>query len=400
MLTDQKVKALKPKEKQYKVSDEKGLYLLIKPNGGKYWRFRYRFFNKDKALAIGVYPDTTLKKARLIRDDAKKLLLDGVDPVQNKKDQKAKKQDSNFHDLALAWMDTKRDWSKSTKKDTLSRFNNHVFPFIGNQSIQDITRHAIINIIDRLKTKKIHSTTIAKIHRHIVNVYKYAIASGVCERNLALDLQPLLPQGDEIKHRKALTQEEIPLFLNKLESYGGSFEVIIALKLLILTASRPGEVQKAVWEDFDLENSVWIRPSERMKMKKEHPTPLPNQAVNILVDLHKVTGNRKYLFPNQRDPLSYMSENTLNQAIKKRMGFDATAHGMRSVFSTLANKFGYNPDAIEMHLAHIEKNAVRRAYNRTKYWDERVLMAQQWADYLDNLKAGNNVVIGNFKKTS
>jgi len=399
MLTDQKVKALKPKEKQYKFSDEKGLYLLIKPNGGKYWRLKYRLSGKEKTLAIGVYPDVSLKNARLARDEAKKLIQSGIDPTRHKRERVLKQTDTDFKKLGLSWADNRKDLAENTKGDILSRFNNHIFPFIGAVPIADISRESLINIIDRLNTKKIHTKTISKIHGQIINVYKHAIAAGLCERNLAMDIKPLLPKGDQTQHRKALSTNEVPLFLTKLDSYGGTFETVTALKLLILTAARPGEVQKAVWSDFDLDKAVWIRPSERMKMKKEHPTPLSTQAIAILKKLHTVTGRRTHLFPNQRNPKTYFSKNTLNQAISKRMGFDATAHGMRTVFSSLANEFGYNPDAIEVQLAHLEKNSVRRAYNRTKYWNERVILAQQWADYLDSLKAGSNVVVGNFKRT-
>lgn len=392
-LTDIKVKTAKPKDKDYKLSDEKGLFLLIKKTGAKYWRLKYRYNGKEKSLAIGVYPAVTLKSARLKRDEAKKLLLDGIDPSEHKKQQSyTLKSDCQFEALAFDWMATKKDWAEQTKKDRVGAFKNHIFPFIGSTPIDEVTRQQLINIIDRLKVSGKHSRTMGEIHGSIVSVYGYAVAKGLCERNLAQDIKPLLPKGDKVEHRKALDRKDIPRFLIQLDNYGGAFSTVCALKLLTLTAARPGEVFKAVWIDFDLENAVWIRPSERMKARKEHPTPLCKQAIEILNNLHRVTGNREYLFPNERNPKSHMSENTLNQAISRRMGFNATAHGMRSVFSSLANEFGFNPDAIEMQLAHMEKNEVRRAYNRTKYWDERVVMAQQWADYLDSLKSGGNVI--------
>jgi len=392
-LTDPKIKTSKPKEKDYKLADEKGLFLLIKKTGAKYWRLKYRYNGKEKLLAFGVYPDVSLKDARSKRDEAKKLLQDGIDPSEHKKQQSyILNSGSKFEELAIDWMNNKKDWAEQTRNDRAGAFKNHIFPFIGHVPIDQITRQQLINILERLKESGKHSKTIGEIHGGVVSVYKYAIAKGVCERNLADDIKPLLPKGDKTEHRKALAREEIPLFLRQLDNYGGSFATVCALKLLLLTAARPGEVFKAVWTDFDLDNAVWIRPSERMKARKEHPTPLQRQAVEILKSLHRVTGGRVHVFPNQNDPKNHMSENTLNQAISKRMGFDATAHGMRSVFSSLANEFGFNPDAIEMQLAHMEKNEVRRAYNRTKYWDERVEMAQQWADYLDSLRSGANVI--------
>lgn len=392
-LTDAKIKTISPKDKDFKLSDEKGLFLLIKKTGAKYWRLKYRYNGKEKSLSIGVYPEVSLKNARLQRDSAKKLLLEGIDPNAHKKQQSyILKNGTQFEELAINWMATKKDWAEQTRKDRNGTFKNHIFPFIGNTPIDQVTREQLIGIVERLTVSGKHSKTIGEVHGGVVSVYKYAIAKGICDRNLAEDIKPLLPKGDKVKHRPALKREDIPLFLKQLDSYGGSFSTVCGLRLLILTAARPGEVFKAVWSDFDLDNAVWIRPSERMKMRKEHPTPLCKQALEVLNSLHRVTGNREYLFPNERNPKSHMSENTLNQAIKRRMGFDATAHGMRAVFSTLANEFGYNPDAIEMQLAHIEKSEVRRAYNRTKYWDERVVMAQQWADYLDSLKAGGIVV--------
>ena len=241
-------------------------------------------------------------------------------------------------------------------------------------------------LVDRLKASGKHSKTIGEIIGGVVSVYQYGIAMGICERNLAQDIKPLLPKGDKVKHRAALDRKDIPLFLNQLDNYGGSFSTVCALKLLILTAARPGEVFGAVWSDFDLDNAVWIRPSERMKARKEHPTPLCKQALKMLKNLYRVTGNREYLFPNERRPTAHMSENTLNQAINRRMGFNATAHGMRSVFSTLMNEEDFNPDAIDVHLSHTKDSTVRRAYNRSPYWNERLIITQKWADYLDNLK--------------
>ncbi len=392
-LTDIKIKSLTPKGKDFKAADGKGLYLLVKKTGAKYWRLKYRFNGKEKVFACGIYPETSLKKARLKTDDAKRLLMDGIDPNEDKK-QKSYIANSNyqFKALALEWMSTKKDWAKQTRADRAGAFKNHIFPFIGSTPINEITKLQLINIVDRLKLDGKHSKTIGEIIGGVSSVFKYAIAMGACERNLAQDIKPLLPTGDKVTHRAALDRKDIPLFLNQLDNYGGSFSTVCALKLLILTAARPGEVFGAVWSDFDLDNAVWLRPSERMKARKEHPTPLCKQALKMLTNLHRVTGNRQHLFPNERRPTAHMSENTLNQAINRRMGFNATAHGMRSVFSSLANEFGFNPDAIEMQLAHVEKNEVRRAYNRSQYWEERVVMAQQWADYLDGLKAGTNVI--------
>jgi len=394
MLTDRKIKQLKPKEKPYKVTDERGLVILVHPNGRKYWRLQYRFNKKQKSYAIGVYPDISLKSARLQRDEARLLISKGIDPVENRKQKTAKTAGQySFESLAAEWMSSNRGWSENYRKDVKQRLNSHVIPLIGNKNINEIKRDDLIQIIERIKQLQLHSDTIKKIFRHTASVMNYAIAHGSCERNLVNDILPLLPSGDPVKHRVALKKEELPLFLRKLENYGGRYETIVALKLLIWTAARPGEVQQAMWQDFDLENASWTIPAERIKMRREHTFPLPHQAINALKQLQGVTGYHQYLFPvqsNRRSKNGYMSENTMKKAIKA-MGFDADAHGMRSTFSTLMNESGFNPDAIEAQMAHKVGGQIRNIYNRAQYLDERREIIQAWADYLDNLKNGVNI---------
>ncbi len=389
MLTDRKIKQLKPKDKPYKVTDERGLVILVHPNGSKYWRLQYRFNKKQKSYAIGVYPDISLKSARLQCDEARLLISKGIDPVENRKQKNAKTAGQlSFESLAAGWMNSNRGWSENYRKDVRQRLNSHVIPLIGNKNINEIKRDDLIQIIERVKRLQLHSDTIKKIFRHTASVMNYAIAHGSCERNLVNDILPLLPSGDAVKHRVALKKEELPLFLRKLENYGGRFETIVALKLLIWTAARPGEVQQAMWQDFDLENASWTIPAERIKMRRDHTFPLPHQAITVLKQLQGITGHRQYLFPvqsNRRSKNGYMSENTLKKAIKN-MGFDADAHGMRSTFSTLMNESGFNPDAIEAQMAHKVGGQIRNIYNRAQYLDERREIIQTWADYLDDLK--------------
>ncbi len=394
MLTDRKIKQLKPKDKPYKVTDERGLVILVHPNGRKYWRLQYRFNKKQKSYAIGVYPDISLKSARLQRDEARLLISKGIDPVENRKQKTAKTAGQHsFESLAAEWMSSNRGWSENYRKDVKQRLNCHVIPLIGNKNINEIKRDDLIQITERVKRLQLHSDTIKKIFRHTASVMNYAIAHGSCERNLVNDILPLLPSGDPVKHRVALKKEELPLFLHKLENYGGRYETIVALKLLIWTAARPGEVQQAMWQDFDLENANWTIPAERIKMRREHTFPLPHQAINALKQLQGVTGYHQYLFPvqsNRRSKNGYMSENTMKKAIKV-MGFNADAHGMRSTFSTLMNESGFNPDAIEAQMAHKVGGQIRNIYNRAQYLDERREIIQAWADYLDDLKNGVNI---------
>jgi len=399
-LTDTKIKNAKPKDKDYKIYDERGLYLQIAKSGGKLWRFRYTLDSKEKLLALGSYPEISLKAAREKADEARQLVANHKDPMTAKRQaaRSIEKTYYAFENVAERWMTKNGDWSDSYRFDTKQRLINHVYPVIGETHINEIEREDLIRCFRRMEAKKLHSGTVRKIYQHTRAIFKYGIAEGACDRCLPEDIEPLLPKGDPVEHQKALDNADIGLFLQKLDAYGGQVETVIALKLLMVTAVRPRNVFEAVWEDFDLENGVWEIPSFRMKMKKLHVVPLPKQIITELKTLHLISGNRKYLFPSQLDPGNgHMSENTLNQAIKKRMGFDATAHGMRSVFSTLANESGFNPDAVEVQLAHID-NTVRGAYMRSKFWEERKVMMQAWADYLDTLKSG--IEEANFKAIS
>ncbi len=236
----------------------------------------------------------------------------------------------------------------------------------------------------------LHSATIKKIFQHTAKVMEHAIAKGACDRNLVNDIKPLLPKGDPTQHRVPFEKEEIPLFLRKLENYGGRYETIIALKLLTWTAARPGEVQKAMWKEIDLDTANWLVPDEKMKMGRDQTFPLPRQAVEALTHLKGITGYHPYLFPvqsNRRSKNGYMSENTLNLAIK-RMGFKADAHGVRTTFSTLMNEMCYDPIAIEAQLSHQIGNQITTIYNRAGYLGARRGLMQTWADYLDKLKNG------------
>jgi len=392
MLNNTKLKALKPKSKQYAMADGGSLYIVVKPSGKKVWWLRYRYAGKEKTWTIGEYPAISLAAARKQRDRGKAWLAENKDPSTEARKERQAITGTTFKILATQWMETKRDWSPGVAKDKKSRFDNHIFPFIGDKIINDINKEDLVRIINRLVDRKLHSKTIGKIFGQIINVYNFSIAKGLADRNIASDLKSTLPTGDEETQRKALSKEDIPVFLNKLDAYGGRFETVVALKLLTLTGARPGEVRTALWAEFDLTNGLWSRELRRMKMKRPHVFILSRQVIELLTDLKKVNGHKKQLFPGMVNPDGFISENTLTQAIKKRMGFDATAHGMRAVFSTHANEMGFNIDAIETQLSHKSGDKVRAAYNRAQYLDERRKMMQAWADYLDGLKRGADVI--------
>ncbi|MCK5663672.1 MAG: integrase arm-type DNA-binding domain-containing protein, partial [Thiotrichaceae bacterium] len=347
MLTDQKIKALKPKEKQYKVSDEKGLYLLIKPNAGKYWRLKYRLSGKEKNLAIGVYPDVSLKNARLARDEAKKLIHLGIDPTQDKQEQKLKRlelSNNSYEVVVREWIEKKRtEWSKEHSEKVLRSFEQDVFPSLGRKPINEITPPILL-----LALRKIESRGALEVAQRALQrcgaVFAYGIAAGICERNPANDLKGALTTPKK-ENYKALSKKELPAFLSDLEKYEGHITTQLGLKLLIHTFVRTNELRGAKWGEFDFDAKQWIIPGDRMKMKAEHIVPLSKQAVEILEQLKLINGRYDFVLPGIKDPKKTISANTLIYAIY-RMGYHsrATAHGFRATASTILNEMGYNHD--------------------------------------------------------
>jgi len=402
MLTDQKIRALKPKEKQYKVSDEKGLYLLVKPNAGKYWRLKYRFSGKEKSLAIGVYPTVSLKQARLARDDAKKLIQSGLDPVQDKQEQKLKRlelSNNSYEVVAREWIEKKRtEWSKVHSKKVLRSFEQDIFPPLGRKPINEITPSILL-----LALRKIESRGALEVAQRALqrcgSVFSYGIASGICVRNPANDLKGALTTPKK-ENYKALSKKELPAFLSDLEKYDGQITVKLGLQLLIHTFVRTKELRGAVWSEFDFDAKQWIIPADRMKMKAEHIVPLSKQVIETLELLKQLNGRYEYVLAGINNPQKTISNNTLLYAIY-RMGYHnrATAHGFRATASTILNEMGYNHDAIERQLAHAESNKVRAAYNRAEYLPERTIIMQDCSNLIESMTSGNNVVIGDFKRT-
>lgn len=389
MLSDTAIKTAKAKDKPYKLYDEKGMFVLITPTGSKYFRLKYRFENKEKNLALGAYPETSLKNAREKRDEARIQIISGIDPSQSKKETKqlaVEKQQNTFKLVFFRWLSVNQSWGDKYREDVAARAKNHILPFIGEIVIEEITRNELISIIERLKLKNMHSKSVSKLHSYISNTFRHAIAEGICTRNIAEDVKPLLPTNSTVKHRAALRKDQLPEFLKKLEAYGGRYETIIALKLLIWTGTRPQETFAAKWEEFDLDKGLWTIPIHRMKKRRIHTITLQTQAIKALRELNKISGHSFYLFPNQQTPNTHMSENTLNIAIQKGLGFDCTAHGMRSTFSTIMNENGgHRAKVIEVSLAHVD-SSVKGIYDRGDYLPERRILMQDWADYLDSLK--------------
>lgn len=394
-LTDPAIRKAKGREKQYKLADAAGLYLLVKPDGSKYWRLKYRHSGKEKLLAIGVYPQVTLAAAREARDGAKALLKQGLDPVVTRRQVRyaaAVATRNTFELVARDWIDKQRlRWVPDHAERVLQSLEADVFPDIGSRPMSEITAPELLLTLRKIE-KRGALETAQRILQRCGSAFRYGIASGICLNNPAADLRGAL-QAPSRSNYAALSAADLPEFLTELGAYDGRPETILALRLLLLTWARSGELRAAQWPEFDLKQAEWRIPAERMKMRTPHLVPLSRQAITALKALQKITGSQDYLFPAVSSPTKCMSENTMLYAIY-RMGYHsrATGHGFRATASTIMNEMGWNADAIERQLAHKERNKVRAAYHRSEYLPERRKMMQAWADYLDALAAGGEVV--------
>lgn len=396
-LSEVKVRTAKQSEKPYKLYDGGGLYLLVTPSGGKLWHFKYRAEGKEKKLTFGSYPDVPLTVAREKRDDARRLLAGGMDPAEVKKAQQVVDEIKRltFSEVALEWHTNKKsEWSESHAKKLLRRLELDVFPYIGNKPIADIRTPELATILERVAIRTLETAHRLKIACDMV--FRYAVLKGKCEQNPASSLRGLLPSVKP-KHMSAPTDpKQVAELLKAIDVYSGAFVTKCALRLAPLLFARPGELRKAEWAEFSLdvpEGAIpeWNIPGSKMKMKKPHLVPLSMQAVEILNQLRKVTGDGKYVFVGHRSPDRCMSENTVNQALRS-LGFtgeEIVGHGFRAMARTMLHEIlKFSPDAIEAQLAHAVPDRLGAAYNRTQHIEERKAMMQAWADYLDTLKAG------------
>ncbi|HHY2913521.1 TPA: tyrosine-type recombinase/integrase [Enterobacter hormaechei subsp. steigerwaltii] len=393
-LNARQVDAAKPREKAYKLADGAGLYLEIVPSGSRYWRMKYRFNGKEKRIAFGVYPAVSLAQARALRDEAKKKLAEGIDPSFAKKEEKLVRDvqlNNTFQAVALEWHGTKVSrWSEGYASDIIEAFNKDIFPYIGQQPVNDIKPLVLLNVLRRMESRGATEKA-KKVRQRCSEVFRYAIVTGRAEYNPAADLTSAM-SGHESKHYPFLTVEELPDFFKALSSYTGSPLVVLAARLLILTGVRTGELRGAFWSEFDLEKSVWEIPAERMKMKRPHLVPLSTQALEIVQQLKVMSGQYPLVFPGRNDPRKTMSEASINQVFK-RIGYagKVTGHGFRHTMSTILHEEGFNTAWIETQLAHVDKNAIRGTYNHALYLEGRREMMQWYADYIDNI--GKNKLI-------
>jgi integrase len=395
-LTDAKLRTLTDPGKHF---DGAGLYLELTAAGGRYWRMKYRHGGKEKRLAFGVYPAVSLKAARDAATEARKVLAAGDDPGALRKAAKAQTAHENATTLeAVAgdWLAHQSGrWAAVTADRVRASLEGHIFPALGARPLASIRPGEVMAAI---KTVEASGATdqASRVLQRVKAIYRWAVTHERIESNPMLDLVPseiLKPR--QVKHRAALSDRELPEFLRKLEAYEGDPNTVRALRLLMLTATRPGEVRGARWAEFDLGAALWIIPPERMKMRTEHRVPLSRQALEVLNAMQALSASDGeatgggLVFPSPFYPGKSLSENTFNSAMA-RMGYkgSATAHGFRALFSTVANECGWNPDVIERQLAHAERNGVRAAYHRSTYMQDREKLLQWWADYLDGRKAG------------
>ncbi|HEX7857376.1 MAG TPA: integrase arm-type DNA-binding domain-containing protein [Sphingobium sp.] len=405
-LTVTAINAAKPKDKPYKLTDGLGLYLLITDKGGRLWRLNYSFLGKQKTLALGSYPDVSLAKARERRSVAREALAEGLDPaeVRKAKAREAKaKSEETFKIIGEEWVERLVLQGRAKKTVEKNRWMLEMaYPFIGDRPIADLTAPELLEVLRSVEVRGKYETA-NRLRSTFGTVFRYAIATGRAQRDVAYDLRGALITPKTV-HRAAIVEpKELGALLRAVEGHMGQEPVRIALQMLPHVFVRPGEMRMAEWIEFDTEVAVWTIPESKTKMRRPHKVPLSKQVLALLEELRPMTGGGLYLFPSIRSATRPITDNTLNAALR-RLGYDkteVTAHGFRATASTLLNEMGkWHPDAIERQLAHVEGNDVRRAYARGTHWDERVKMMQHWSNYLDGLRAGGKVLKGNFRRAT
>lgn len=383
-LTDITLREAKPKEKAYKLPDAQGLYLWVAPTGLKSWRMKYRFHGKEKILTIGKYPQTSLKKARDARADAKALLSEGIDPSAHKQALKHSDNDQSallFKDAAKRWheLNTPR-WSPRYALKVWQMTDKRLVKELGNKPLKDITSADTLKVLRLMENEGIGETT-RKVKNYLAGIFAYAIAEGHIENNPVTGITPALKSVPPATHQRSLPFHMMGDFIQAIDNDDGHPVVKLGLKLLLLTMTRTGEVRFATWDEIDFEKRQWLIPAQRMKMRADHLIPLSDQAIDVLKSLKALTSHTRFIVRSPNTIDKPLSENAFLVLIK-RIGFKeyTTAHGLRATASTVLNESGFRPEVIEKQLAHEERNQVRKAYNRADYLEERREMLQWWAN--------------------
>ncbi|HCI9775504.1 TPA: tyrosine-type recombinase/integrase [Klebsiella pneumoniae] len=398
-LTDIKVRTAKPTDKQYKLTDGSGMHLLVHPNGSKYWRLQYRFGGKQKMLALGVYPDVSLADARARRDEARKLLANGIDPGDKKKNDKVEQEEARtFEQLAIEWHATNKKWSEEHSRRVLKSLEDNLFPAIGKRNIAELKTRDLLAPIKAVEMSG-RLDVASRLQQRTTAIMRYAVQSGLLDYNPAQEMVGAVASSNR-QHRPALELKRTPELLQRIDSYTGRPLTRFAVELTLLVFIRSSELRFARWSEIDFETSMWTIPAEReaiegvkhsqrgSKMRTPHLVPLSRQALAILKQVHKLSGDRDFVFIGDHDHRKPMSENTVNKALRV-MGYDTKVevcgHGFRTMAcSSLIESGLWSRDAVERQMSHMERNSVRAAYiHKAEHLDERRLMLQWWADFLD-----------------
>lgn len=396
-LTDTSIRKAKPADKPFRLFDGGGLYLEVAPSGGKLWRLKYRFSEKEKRLSFGTYPAVSLASARKRRDQAREQLAQEIDPGLYRKVQKAatlERAANSFEVVAREWFSKhSANWAETHASKIIDRLEKDVFPWVGGRPIAEITAPEVLTVLRRIEGRGALDTA-HRAHQNCGQVFRYAIATGRATRDPAADLRGALAPAKH-KHFASITEPaKVGELLRAIDAFQGTFVVQCALRLAPLLFVRPGELRKATWDGFDLDKAEWRY--SVTKTKTDHIVPLSSQALKILRDLHQLTGHRQHVFPGGRDPKKPMSEAAVNAALR-RMGYDTrteiTGHGFRAMARTILEEhLGVRPEIVEQQLAHSVRDPLGRAYNRTTHLVERTKMMQAWADYLEGLAKGADII--------
>ncbi|XTZ37890.1 tyrosine-type recombinase/integrase [Salmonella enterica] len=398
-LTDIKVRTAKPTDKQYKLTDGNGMHLLVHPNGSRYWRLQYRFGGKQKMLALGVYPEVSLADARARRDEARKLLANSIDPGDKKKNDKVEQEEARaFEQLAIEWHATNKKWSEEHSRRVLKSLEDNLFPAIGKRNITDLKTRDLLAPIKAVELSG-RLEVASRLQQRTTAIMRYAVQSGLLDYNPAQEMVGAVASSNR-QHRPALELKRITELLLRIDNYTGRPLTRLAVELTLLVFIRSSELRFARWSEIDFETSMWTIPAEReaiegvkhsqrgSKMRTPHLVPLSRQALAILKQVHKLSGDRDFVFIGDHDHRKPMSENTVNKALRV-MGYDTKVevcgHGFRTMAcSSLIESGLWSRDAVERQMSHMERNSVRAAYiHKAEHLDERRLMLQWWADFLD-----------------
>ena len=396
LLKDLQIRNAKPLEQDYRMQDGEGLYILIRPNGSKLWRYNYSFENKKYVYPFGKYPDISLEKARILHQEAIKLKIDGINPVEQKRKVKLEKKQKSvttFKSIAEEWLIKKtRESSVGYSKEIKSRIERNLYPLLGERDIREIKKS---DVASALKIIDIRSPELAgRCLNYTQNIFEYAEDLGIIEFSViaSLSASKFLTKYESTNYAHIQDEQRLKELLIAIDSYSGEYVVRQLLRLLPLVALRPSEAREAKWNEIDFEKRLWVIPKERMKMRSEHIVPLSAQAVNILQEIYPFTKNSEYIFQSPRDRMAPLSNNSINKALQI-LGFksEQTGHGFRHIFSTTAHEkiaeHGLHSLVIEACLSHKDKNKIRSTYNKAQYIPERTQLMQWYADYLDSIKS-------------